>query len=112
MWKRFWKWLLNFLFVLVRPNCWMANHGVDLYWDGLLNEMLDNPKFEAVRFGGQYTVKLNGYEIWISNFPYAYGRPYTKNGPINFLPRRRTRYRLQRLHSEWLFSFPLVKSHD
>ena len=110
MWKRIWKRLLDLLFVLVHPGCWLSNEDADPYWDAKLNEMLDNPKFESVRFGGFYTVKLHGVEIWTSNFPYSYGNLYSKSGKEDALPYRRTRYRLRRLLHQWRYSAPQGRS--
>lgn len=109
MWKRFWKRLADFLFIFFHPECWMDNHPVDDAWDAKLNQMLDNPKFEAERVGARFTVKLNGHRIWISNFPYAYGSLYTDEGKLDVLPRRRTRYRLRQLYSQWRYSSAMEK---
>lgn len=112
MWKRIWKRLLDLLFVLVHPGCWLSNYDADSHWDAKLNEMLDNPKFEALRVGGRFSVKLNGHEVWISNFPYAYGSLYFKDVKVDVLPYRRTRYRLRRLHNQWRYSTAMEKVND
>ena len=76
------KWLWK---VLVTPSCWRLNYPVSGSWDAALNEMLDNPYFTKIE---DCTVTLDGLDIWVKNFPYAYGAPYPDRQDIHFLPRR------------------------
>ena len=61
----------------------------DWEWDKLLNEILDDVKFIKLDV---YTSKLDGVEIWTSNWPYAYGALY---GHSSGLPSVKTRKRLK-----------------
>jgi hypothetical protein len=59
-------------------------------WDRELNNLLDNYKLKDI---DNYTATLNGVEIWIGNYPYAYGTVHT-NGHYG-RPSRSTIYRLR-----------------
>lgn len=64
----------------------------DTKWNALLKEMLDNnPSIKP----GEYTVKVNGIEIWASNFPYSYGQVYSFWGEKTGKPSLITRFRLR-----------------
>lgn len=81
------KYLFN---VLTEPRCWIRLGRTNNAWDELINKALDNPKFERY---SEYTVFLNGINLWIGNFPYAFG---SHNGDDSFgLPSRRTVFRLR-----------------
>jgi len=80
--------MMMFFRYLFKPSFWLSNERVDYQWDKKLNELLDNPKF---KFKDEYTINLNGYSIWIQNYPYSYGRNH-RISP--FLPKRWTRERL------------------
>ena len=68
---------LQFLF---RPNYWVMNNRYSKEWNELLNHLMDN--FEPVLSepnpldGRIYTVRFDKFNIWVENYPYAYGTPY------------------------------------
>lgn len=81
------KYMLASILALINPAYWFSNHKTCYRYDRLLRNELKNPIFTDI---GLYTCKLNGKEVWISNYPYAFGSPGSglKN---TILPRRSTR---------------------
>lgn len=75
---------------MVNPRWWVMNNIYNEKWDRELNNLLDNYKLKDI---DKYTAVLNGIEIWISNYPYAYGTVHT-NGHYG-RPSRSTIYRLR-----------------
>lgn len=74
------------------PSYWFQNTKTDLEWDGLLNKALD--KYPVVT--GYLTVNVGPLEVWVGNWPYAYGslrKPVQREG----LPAVATRKRLRAL---------------
>lgn len=86
------KRLSDFLYRLIRPNFWIQNYRTDYLYDDLLNGVLGKSEIEIV---DKFTVKIDGIEIWVSNYPYAYGHLYHQGDRV--LPRPRTRVRLQKM---------------
>ncbi len=84
------KFLLTIYFV-VNPRWWVMNDYYNEIWDRELNNLLDNYKLKDI---DKYTATLNGVEIWIGNYPYAYATVYT-NGHVYGRPSRLTIYRLR-----------------
>jgi len=84
------KFLLTIYFV-VNPRWWVMNDYYNEIWDRELNNLLDNYKLKDI---DKYTATLNGVEIWIGNYPYAYATVYT-NGHVYGRPSRSTIYRLR-----------------
>lgn len=82
--------MIDFFRYLFRPSYWLSQYPVCKVWDEKLNYMMDNG-FDVKRVDG-YTVIIGDYEIWVTNFPFAYGKDWTVRG--DFLPKRRTRERL------------------
>jgi hypothetical protein len=78
----------DFFRYLFKPSFWQSNTGVSLAWDMELNLILDNVK--EISFN-THTTKIDGVEIWTSNYPYAYGNAREIPGCF---PKRRTRERL------------------
>lgn len=68
---------LQFLF---RPTFWLMNYPYDKKWDKQLNELMDKfePEFDRPSSidGKIAIVKFGGCQVWIENYPYAYGTPY------------------------------------
>ncbi len=75
---------------MINPRWWVMNNIYNEKWDRELNYLLDNYKLKDI---DNYTAALNGVEIWISNYPYAYGTVHT-NGHYG-RPSRSTIYRLR-----------------
>jgi hypothetical protein len=72
------------------PMYWLQNERTDWEWDAILNDLLD--KHEPM--GESLTVKVGKVEVWVGNWPYAYGSPYGMNVK-DVLPSVRTRKRLR-----------------
>lgn len=77
---------------LFTPSAWNQNEPTSLEWDKRLNYLLDN--YEIV-VEGNYTIKINGVEVWISNYPYSYGKTYHNEAFGQVLPTLKTRQRLK-----------------
>jgi len=84
------KHLLTIYFV-INPRWWVMNYSYNEKWDRELNYLLDNYKLKDV---DKYTAILNGIEVWIRNYPYAYGTVHA-NGHFYGRPSRWTIYRLR-----------------
>jgi hypothetical protein len=63
---------LQFLF---RPNYWVMNYSYNETWDTVLNHLLDSHDF-VIQDDDKYVATLNGFEIWVTNHPYASFTPY------------------------------------
>ena len=86
------KWFISIIFNILQPSCWMRNHSYCKYWDAEINKQLDNPVFTEF---SKHTVKLNGTNIWVANYPYSYGNAMDNS---ESLPSRQTVRRLRGLH--------------
>lgn len=75
------------------PKYWYQQGATNWEWDAILNDILDNADEVKV---SSYTTKIDGVEIWTSNWPYAYGSFY-RYGIENGLPSIKTRHRLRKL---------------
>lgn len=83
--------LVDFLYRIVRPGWWVQIHPTCYLWDKVLNILLD--RTPEVTELGPHTVKLDGHEIWISNYPFGYGNLYFDTPSV--VPRPKTRKRLK-----------------
>ncbi len=64
-----------YLKIIFIPAFWMMNYKFSEEWDTIVNNLMDN--FEPNNFKlTEYTATFYGTEIWIRNYPYAYGRTY------------------------------------
>lgn len=82
------KYLYDFIWVLLHPSFWIMNYPYNEGWDKALNEAMDN---KAMVFKqGACRIELDGLEIWVANYPYAYGT----NTVSGIRPSRRTVNRL------------------
>ena len=78
--------------VLFDPRFWNRVHPIDHAWSDALEMMLDSVEggeAELVRVNKFY-VRIGAVPIWISNFPYSYGKRFDSDQ----LPRRKTVLRL------------------
>lgn len=73
--------------ILMTPKCWARNYLTHKKWDKALREQLLNPVFTEI---SEHSVKLNGVEIWVANYPYAYGSQYSSRTREKYLPSRAT----------------------
>jgi hypothetical protein len=79
------------------PKYWYQNYSTDYIYDTILNDLLDsNPIITDL---DDYTITFNNTtNIWIHNFPYAYGSLRDKNYMrISTLPSVATRLRLKKI---------------
>lgn len=79
-WQRLW------------PKYWLQNAPTNYEWDSILNDLLDKHTPEKRNL----TVFIGGIEVWVGNWPYAYGSPYHR-GVKDVLPTVETRKRLRAL---------------
>ncbi|UIS25295.1 hypothetical protein [Erythrobacter phage vB_EliS-L02] len=84
----------NFDFWRLWPAYWLQNCPTDWEWDATLNSYLDRhePKLDSTG----HTTRIGPVEVWVRNWPYAFGSPYS---PVhhNVLPSVSTRKRLRRV---------------
>jgi hypothetical protein len=73
----------------MHPSAILRTSRTDKVWDKQVNELLDNP--ESINRISEYSIIINGYHIWTSNYPYAYGNQSGRDK----LPRRSTVARLK-----------------
>lgn len=75
------------------PRYWIQNYPTNMEWDAMLNDLMDRyPPTDR----GDYTVTFGPVEVWIENWPYAYGR-IDRPTHVDLLPTVKTRKRLRRL---------------
>jgi hypothetical protein len=70
---------------------WIQNAKTDWLWDELLNKALD--QHGATR-SSSYTAKVGSMEVWIGNWPFAYGSPHRPH-EAEMMPSVKTRRRLR-----------------
>lgn len=95
--------LTNVSFIF-RPAFWMGEGKVCKKWDVELNALLDyheETNGAETRNEANYILHINGVEVWIENYPYAYGRQWNSRAYYpnvnSVLPRRATRIRLRKI---------------
>lgn len=72
------------------PPYWLQTGPTNKEWDRALNKALDTGRIEDV---DNYTAKVGGITVWVSNWPYGYGNPYEPT--VRVLPTVATRKRLR-----------------
>ena len=83
-WRRLW------------PRYWLQNYVTSLAWDRQLNDLLD--KHQPVLDFTGYVCTLGEIDVWVSNWPYAYGSRWlgiVGDHPTKALPTVKTRLRLR-----------------
>lgn len=83
--------IIKNLEILLRPTFWLRNHPTCKYLDYTINALLDDG--HTPRKTSEYTVELGGLNLWVSNYPYAFGNEYPGD---KALPSRKTALRLYR----------------
>lgn len=73
------------------PKYWLNNYPTDWEWDHALNALLD--AYEPV-WDGDYCVMIGKVRVWASNYPNAFGYPYSPEWRV--LPSIATRNRLKK----------------
>jgi len=101
---------LQFLF---KPMFWGMNESYSTEWDKKLNDMMSKYDFTDIE---NCTAKLNGMEIWITNYPYSTFMPYERNSgnrKHKYRPSRLTIKRaMEKLEKDMYKQFGRVKSTD
>ena len=75
------------IIIIIDPKWWHMNDDYDNEWDKELCELMKKYKFTN---NSTYYTELNGYKMWIANYPYAvFTKPiHDVNGDHHFnLPR-------------------------
>lgn len=104
--KKFLSDMLMNVRIILSPTHWISVYPTNKVWDKKLQTLLENPQFEFVSAG---RISLNGIQIWIENYPYAYGSKCIETGytfnKINLLPTRKTRIRLRKAVNDFLANY-------
>ena len=80
----------EFVFRLLHMGAWTQSYPTNMNYSRALEARIDQGA--EVTNIDEYTVDIDGVCIWVSNFPYAYGRTYPNGG---ILPSARVRYKLR-----------------
>lgn len=78
---------LSDLKYVFKPRFWLMNNPYSHSWDKHLNEFMDSGQKISRRCN--YLVSINNVHVWISNYPYAFARPFIPY-KIDIRPSRRT----------------------
>lgn len=70
------------------PRYWLQNEPTDRYWDAAINLALDS----TLPIVGRLTFTVGKTEVWIGNWPYAYGSQCRASSG---LPTVKTRLRIR-----------------
>lgn len=70
------KKIIDCLSILFMPKIWIQNNKYDKNHDEFVNKLLDSP----VQKLNNYTMIINGVELWIGNMPYDCLTFYEWNG--------------------------------
>ena len=91
------KRISDFFFILVRPHYWLSIESTCYKWDARVNYLLDNYTPTSI---SSHVIVINNINIWIANYPYAYGSHW--GGPSDVIPRPKTRVRLKKVVDKYL----------
>jgi len=73
----------------LNPRFWLQNYPTSAEWDTVISAALDSGD---VKITGPHTAHIGRYEVWVANYPYAFG--YRANCPCPVLPKTATRRRI------------------
>jgi hypothetical protein len=82
-------------FIRLLPAFWFQNRKTSFAWDKALNRALDL----GVSYVGAHTATVGPFEVWVSNYPYAFG--YNTADALESVPRCSTRIRLRKAIEQW-----------
>lgn len=82
----------DYLFRILRPKFWHQNYPTCDLLSEAIERAIDSKS--PVTVVDSYTAKLANMELWIENYPYAYG--YLRNPEIKELPSARVRAKLNK----------------
>lgn len=95
--KHFW---LNLQFIFM-PNYWSMLYPYSEEWDMVLSHLMETQKPEIPPQNSldqlYYTVFFGEIEVWIQNYPYAYGGPYINQQKKKMRASRLTMLKLNRI---------------
>lgn len=90
--KNFLQKVKIFLTVIFNPKYWIKNGSVHKEWDKEIIKLVkENAIINYHSYNG-FSVMIGGYYIWITNYPYAFGTPDSKN----YYPSRKTCIQLKK----------------
>lgn len=82
----------EFIFVLFRPKFWYQSYDTCYIYDKNINLAIEKYGIKQV---DRYTVLIGDVEIWIRNYPYAFGNVYSDaRGDLRLLPAPTTRKKI------------------
>jgi len=82
MWNR----LIEILFALAHPACWLSQGRYSAEWDKELNRLLECDRFIKI---DKFNATIGSVRVWIANHPYA---SFVMEG-MNVRPKRMTVYK-------------------
>ena len=93
------KALTDRLGVLTDPRFWHRNYPIDDDWDRALAAAMFLVEHDArpLEILNAFEVRIAGLDVWVENWPYAFGYPATAPGGTRVLPRRNTALALRKL---------------
>ena len=102
----------EFFFRLINPNTWFNSLEVSDLVDKMINDLIDEDRLLSVEDINNYTAAFKTksgqiVEIWIANFPHAYGNVYRVDGHKfsfeNYGPHFTTRYKLAKYIADKIY---------
>ncbi len=90
--------LSHIIGVILDPNFWVRNYEVSDELSDYIENLIDNnAECEIIH---PYIIKLGEAELWVANWPYAYGQvmygAISFEATCTFLPRRKTALKLRK----------------
>lgn len=89
------------------PPYWIRNHSTNKALDKWILAALKSPRFRKI---SERRVVLNGVELWVSNYPYAYG--YMPDFEGFGMPSRRTTIKLKKAVEEHIIESGMDKINE
>ena len=84
--------------ILLTPSCWIRNHKTNNALSTFINNALDNGY--AIVIIDRFTVMLNEVELWVGNYPHAFGWDYVYRKTYGVCPGMPDRATVFRLYDE------------
>lgn len=79
------------------PSFWIQLNRYDEDWDRFITQAIKHDA--SVQLISAFTITINGYYLWIGNYPYGFGTTEPINEPkfrYNVRPSRKTIYKLDK----------------
>lgn len=90
--------------VTFNPSFWISIHKTNKTMDTIVRRFIENPPDGWYECKDEHRISLEGYKIWVANYPCSYGQVYTtrySSDGLEELPSRRTRYLLNKFITEY-----------